>query len=96
MADIQLNHQSVQQAVDDMVQATQQMRTNLDALLQELRPVASTFTGAAADSWQQFQVAANHADNTMNNDFGQGHVILSDMHQAHISADLRGASIFQG
>lgn len=94
MADIQLRHETVDRAVDEMVQATQQMRTNMEELVQQLQSMASTFTGAAADSWHQFQNAANRADDAMNNDFGQGHVVLTEMHNIHKLADRQGAQIF--
>jgi methyl-accepting chemotaxis protein len=94
MADIQLRHESVDQAVQEMIQATQQMRTNMEELLRGLQSMAHTFTGASADAWHQFQQAANAADNAMNNDFGQGHVVLAEMHNIHKNADLKGASVF--
>jgi uncharacterized protein YukE len=94
MADIQLRHETVDQAVQEMVQATNQMKTNMDDLVQGLQQMASTFTGAAADAWQQFQKAANDADNAMNADFGKGAYTLEEMHNIHKNADFRGAGVF--
>jgi uncharacterized protein YukE len=96
MADIMLNHETVDNAVAEMQQATATMTSNLDALVQQLQPVAATFTGAASEAWQQFQKAANRADEIMQQDFGQGQVRLQDMHDYHKQADTKGASIFGG
>jgi uncharacterized protein YukE len=96
MGDIQLNHQSVDNAVASMQQSTQTMINHMDQLVQGLQSMSSTFTGAAADAWHQFQTAANQAANAMNNDFGKGSVVLADMHNIHKSADQKGASIFGG
>jgi uncharacterized protein YukE len=96
MADIMLNHETVDNAVAEMQQATATMTSNLDALVQQLKPVADTFTGAAASAWTQFQLAANHADEVMHQDFSQGQVRLQEMHNYHKQADNKGASIFGG
>jgi uncharacterized protein YukE len=95
MADIMVMHQTVEQAVADMQQATRMMDNALDNLLAGLSPLASTFEGQSATAWAEFQNAANQADANMQALFGQGAVILSDMHEIHKLADYRGSQVYQ-
>jgi uncharacterized protein YukE len=95
MADVMLQHQTVEQAVADMQQATRMMDNALDNLVAGLSPLAATFEGQSATAWLEFQNAANHADFTMQGLFGHGAVVLSDMHDIHKLADYRGAQFFQ-
>jgi uncharacterized protein YukE len=96
MANIQLKHEGVDQAVEAMQQATREMHNALDNLVQGMTPMAQTFTGAAATAWVEFQTAAHQADSGMQGLFGQGSVILADMHEAHIRSDRSGAAVYGG
>jgi ABC-type transporter Mla subunit MlaD len=91
---IQLNHESVNQAIEEMQQATATMDQNLQDLLQGLQSMAATFSGQSATAWEQFRTVAQSADAQMQADFGQGANRLQMMHEAHIDADTNGTRIF--
>ena len=96
MADIQLNHESVNQATEEMQQATMTMSNNLNDLLQGLQAMSATFSGNTATEWEVFRTTAQNADAAMQKDFGQGAHVLANMHQAHIDSDRKGVSLFGG
>jgi WXG100 family type VII secretion target len=93
VANIQLNHEGVNQAVADMQQATSQIESALDDLMQQLRPLAESFTGQSASAWAQFQNAVNTAETAMSADFGKGSTVLDTMHGHLADGDKRGAAI---
>ena len=93
MADIALRHEVVDTAVDEMMQATNTMRQNMHDLIASLVPISDTFKGASATAWTDLQNTVNAADSAMNDDFGQGHVVLAEMHNIHKTADNNGAAI---
>lgn len=94
MADLHIQNETLDQAITDMVQATQAMTNNLQDLIQGIGPMASTFTGQAATAWAQFQTVAQQADTNMQQDFGKGSQILQQMHDLHLDADKKGAARF--
>jgi uncharacterized protein YukE len=95
MADIQIYHESLDQATQNMQGLTRQMTQSMDDLKGILTTVAQDFTGNASDSWQEFQTTVDNANTAMNNDFGTGGNTLLEMHQFHRNADTQGAAIFQ-
>ena len=58
MADVTINHQRVEQAVEDMKQATRQMHTAAGEPSPGMAPMASSFVGVSATAWQEFQAVA--------------------------------------
>jgi uncharacterized protein YukE len=93
VADISLNHEGVNQAVAEMQQATSQIENSLDDLMQQLRPLATSFTGESANAWVQFQNAVSSAEHAMSADFGKGATVLDTMHGSLTDGDKRGAAI---
>ena len=96
MANIQLNHEGVDQAVADMRQATSQIESALDDLMRQLRPLAESFTGRSAHAWADFQNQVNTAETAMSADFGRGSTVLDTMHGHLTDGDNRGAAILGG
>ncbi|MDG4771185.1 hypothetical protein [Solwaraspora sp. WMMD792] len=97
MADIHLNHPGLSQAIDDMVQATTQMRNAMQQLMQGLTPFEQTFAAdGSRPQWDAFKVAVSQADAQMQNSFGKGALALSDMQNIHIDSDRRGTNILGG
>ena len=94
MADVTIFHARVEQAVADMQQATVQMGNALDNLEVGLTAMASTFSGQSAEAWREFQAAANQADVNMQNAFGHGSIVLTDMHEIQKYADYKGAQFY--
>ncbi|MFF8430649.1 WXG100 family type VII secretion target [Streptomyces sp. NPDC016566] len=95
MADIQLQHETVQQATEEMKQATKTMITNLEDLIQGLQNMRSTFSGQSAQEFNAFLKVAHQAEGVMHNDFGQGSNALEGMHECLTNADNKGATLFQ-
>lgn len=96
MANIEIANETLDQAIGDMVQATQAMTNNLHDLIQGIGPLAATFSGQAAAAWAHFQTVAQQADANMQADFGKGAQILQQMHEIHLQSDKRGAAQFGG
>ena len=94
MADIQLQHEAVTAAVEEMQQAAQQMHSNLDELAQVLQANRDKFQGDAANAFIEFQQAVSRNDSAMTGEFASGAQILSDMHDTLSKADSRAAQGF--
>lgn len=96
MADISLNHEGINEAVTDMQQATTRIENSLDDLMSQLRPLATSFTGEAANAWLRFQSAVSRAEQALSADFGKGATVLDAMHGSLADGDRRGAAILGG
>ncbi|MFY1699965.1 MULTISPECIES: hypothetical protein [unclassified Solwaraspora] len=97
MADIHLNHPGLSQAIDDMVQATGQMRNAMQQLMQGLVPFEQTFDAdGSRPQWDAFKLAVAQADEQMQNSFGKGAMALGEMQNIHIDSDRRSTNILGG
>ncbi len=92
MADINLEYQGAQQAIDDMSQASQKIDSQLQDLQQQLAPFAQQFVGQAADAYHQFQQKVQQLETQMHTSLTQGSKILSDMIDGHKRSDATAAN----
>ena len=96
MANIQLNHEGVDQAVSDMTQAANQMKNAVEDLINSLQPLAQSFQGAAAGVFSEISKNRMTIYNDLTTTFSAGTGALDTMHQNLTEGDRRGASILGG
>jgi uncharacterized protein YukE len=96
MADIQLNHETVNQAVDEMNQTAQQMESAVEDLINQLTPLSTSFQGAAAVAFNDISANRQKIYDDLTATFSNGAGVLGNMHQELIAGDRRGASMLGG
>ncbi|MFD9335092.1 WXG100 family type VII secretion target [Streptomyces sp. NPDC060028] len=96
MADIDINHNALAEANEDMKAAAKQMHSNLEMLVTELSTVKDKFKGAAAAAFQDFVTTVHQLDTAMSQEFDTGADKLADMHLTIRNADKRSAALFPG
>ncbi|MGW6688104.1 WXG100 family type VII secretion target [Streptomyces sp. NPDC054961] len=96
MSDIEINHNALVEANEDMKAAAKQMHTNLAALVTDLSTVKDNFKGAAAAAFQDFVTTVQQLDTAMSTEFDSGADKLADMHMTIRNADKRSAALFPG
>lgn len=89
---IHLNHETVNEAVNEMMTANQQMLAAMDDLVQELTPLAQTFEGETKNAWQEVQRTIDAQHQRMTEAFGNASGVLTSMHETLTTADHRGAA----
>lgn len=94
MADLQLQHESIDQAVESLQQAGNSMKSNLDQLLQVLTPLRENFQGAAAQAFDQFFTVVHQNESQMTDDITAAAALLDQMHQTMVHADKSAANGF--
>jgi WXG100 family type VII secretion target len=95
MADIQLQHESISQAVAELQKAGNQMQSNMENLLQTLAPLRDHFRGEAAQAFEDFFKVAHNNDQAMSNDIAQAAQTLDSMANHMYHADKAGANSFR-
>ena len=93
---MELDHQVITEANEQMKQYAHEMSNNLESLLQELLPVEQGFQGAAGAAFQDFKLTVQRLDDAMSTEFDKGADNLSEMHLTISNADKRSASMFPG
>ncbi|MCX4724132.1 WXG100 family type VII secretion target [Streptomyces sp. NBC_01020] len=94
MADVTLEVQRANAAIDDMVKANTDMVNALQELLSQLGPLKASFSGQTAAVYEDFQNQANTAIQTMNAQFGTGQQALKEMVDGQVAGDKRGSGMF--
>ncbi|MCX4745833.1 hypothetical protein OG455_09900 [Kitasatospora sp. NBC_01287] len=94
MADIYLNHEALNEAVEELTRAAGVMDSNLEELQSELKVLESQ-AGQYKEAFEAFfaVVSANQAE--MRADLAKGASTLSDMHETMRRADISGAMAFE-
>ncbi|MFF7634566.1 WXG100 family type VII secretion target [Kitasatospora sp. NPDC008050] len=94
MADIQLQHESIDQAYTDLLQAAHTMESNLNELVQRLTPLREEFQGAAGTAFEEFFKVVQGNEGQMHEDIHQGAQILDQMNHTMKYADQAAAQGF--
>jgi WXG100 family type VII secretion target len=94
MADIQLQHESIDQAFTELLQAAHTMESNLDELVQRLTPLREEFTGKAGTAFEEFFRMVQQNESKMHEDIQQGARILDEMNHTMRYADQSAAQGF--
>jgi uncharacterized protein YukE len=93
MADIQLQHESIDQAFQELIQAAQTMQSNLDDLVNTLKPLAHQ-SGKYQSAFEDFFRVVHANENKMHEDIHQGAQILDQMNHTMRYADQAAAAGF--
>ncbi|MFD0278098.1 WXG100 family type VII secretion target [Kitasatospora sp. NPDC127111] len=96
MADIELRHESIDQAVSDLQQAGSTMESNMDQLVGTLKGVidGGHFAGAAATAFQEFFRVVNQNEADMRTDIRTAASLLGQMHATMKHADATASKAF--
>jgi WXG100 family type VII secretion target len=94
MADIDLDYKGAEQAISDMLAASQKIDSQLADLMQQLQPFASQFVGQASEAYQDFQRKVNSLEDAMKQSLHQGAQILDSMMHGHRESDQLAANNF--
>ncbi|WP_035841685.1 WXG100 family type VII secretion target [Kitasatospora azatica] len=93
MANIQLHHESIDNAFQDLLQAAQSMQNNLDELIQTLTPLRA-HSGSYKEAFEQFFTAVQQNEGQMHQDITKGAQILDEMNHTMRYADQAAAQGF--
>jgi uncharacterized protein YukE len=96
MADIQLNHAPISQAVDDIARTAQQMASAVEDLIGQLVPLSTSFQGAAADVFSEISANRQKIYDDLTGTIASGGFALGDMQQEMIDGDNRAAATLGG
>jgi uncharacterized protein YukE len=94
--DLHLIHEPIQQAAQEMTQAAHAMQNKFDDMMNQIRSVADSFKGAAADVFQELSQRQGMLSQELGESFGTGGVTLNNMHEEINDSDNRGASMIGG
>ncbi len=92
--DLQLRHESIDQAFEELVQAGKTMKNDMDTLVSTLTGIQEHFTGQAAQAFQDFLKVVSDNEGAMSDDIHQGAITLDTMHQTMKYADQAAAAGF--
>ncbi|MFE9426021.1 WXG100 family type VII secretion target [Kitasatospora sp. NPDC006697] len=93
MADIQLQHESIDNAFQELLQAAQTMQSNLDELVQQLQGLASQ-SGSYKEAFHEFFAVVHQNEGQMHEDIKKGAQILDQMNHTMRYADQSAAAGF--
>ncbi|MDH6143813.1 MULTISPECIES: WXG100 family type VII secretion target [Kitasatospora] len=93
MADIKLQHETIDQAFDELIQAGQKMQSNLDDLVNTLKPLAEQ-SGSYKTAFDAFFKVVHDNETEMHQDIHKGAQILDQMHHTMKYADEAAAKGF--
>jgi WXG100 family type VII secretion target len=94
MADIQLQHETIDQAFTELIAAAHTMQSNLDDLVRQLTPLRDEFTGAAGTAFEEFFKVVHQNEGQMHEDITKGAQILDQMNHTMRYADQAAAQGF--
>ena len=94
MADILIHHDPLDEAIQQMGNATKQIDSGLKDLLAALKRYVPELQGVAANTYRQFQDDAMRLEDSMHAALGQGQAALNAMHEEHKYSDVRAAGSF--
>jgi WXG100 family type VII secretion target len=94
MSDVLLQHGGLDQAEQDLQQASSQVIQQMDELVSGLQPLAASFSGQAADAFHAFCKTVSAAESQMQTDLTQAVQALQAMHDNHRYADTKGSQTF--
>ncbi|WP_333769021.1 WXG100 family type VII secretion target [Streptomyces sp. IBSBF 2435] len=96
MANVNLRHEGVSQAVEDMQRVANDMLSAVEDLMNQLQPLASSFSGMAAEVFEEISKNRQQIYHDLTANFSAGSSTLDTMHQSLNDGDRRGASILGG
>ncbi|GAA1988661.1 WXG100 family type VII secretion target [Kitasatospora viridis] len=93
MADIQLQHEAIDNAFQELISAAQTMQSNLDELVQQLQTLAQQ-SGSYKEAFQDFFKVVHDNETQMHDDIHKGAQILDTMNHTMRYADQAAAAGF--
>ncbi|MFD9484070.1 hypothetical protein [Streptomyces sp. NPDC059991] len=90
MANVEIRHQGVTDAVSAMDRAHADMVDALQWLEQNFNALRETLQGTARQQWDSFESELKSMKLTLNSDYQQARVVLQRMHDRQIEGDLNG------
>lgn len=93
MADVDLSHQPIYMAHDDLVQAGGAMRSSMEECLQTVRAASQQLSGQLQDAANQLYNTLQNANEQMTQDINDAANTLAGMHQLLSQADAKGAAV---
>ncbi|WP_034087238.1 WXG100 family type VII secretion target [Streptacidiphilus albus] len=84
---VQLQHEALNQATDELRSAGNTMKSNLDDLVSTLKGLQDGFQGAAAEAFNNFLNVVSQNESQMSDDLNSAATTLETMHRTMIDAD---------
>ncbi len=84
---VQLQHEALNQATDELRSAGNTMKSNLDDLVSTLKGLQDGFQGAAAEAFNNFLSVVSQNESQMSDDINSAANTLDTMHRTMIDAD---------
>ncbi len=91
---VQLQHEALNQATEELRSAGNTMKSNLDDLVSTLKGLQDGFQGAAAEAFNNFLNVVSQNESQMSDDLNSAANTLDTMHQTMIDADNNARNHF--